>query len=153
MNKNLFNLAKLPIFVAAGVVVIRLILELAGVTGWLPQVFGVAWLDILVPIYLALKIADGGFDKPFLSIIKAMLMYAIPARVMVAITYILAYALEWRTARFALVIPENATPLQGYLTIPATGVGFGILSALVGAAVFGGLTLLIKQRMAKPETA
>ncbi|MFQ5632962.1 MAG: hypothetical protein ACE5I1_29690 [bacterium] len=43
--------------------------------------------------------------------------------------------------------------MQGYLTIPATGIGFGILSALVGAVVLGGLTLLIKQRMAKAETA
>lgn len=152
-NKNLSNLVKLPILVAAGVIVIRIVLEFANTPNGLTQIFGVAWLDILVPIYLALKIADSGMEKPFLSTIKAMLLYAIPARLMVAITYILAYAFDWTLSRFTIVIGSNATPLQGYLTIPATGFAFGIVSALIGAIVFGGLTLLIKQRMAKPKAA
>lgn len=152
-NQNLFALIKLPILVAVAVVVIRVVLELAGASGWLVRVFGVAWLDILVPIYLAMQISAARAEKPLWELIKAMLTYAVVARGLVAITYILAYSLNWSTPRFNAVIPENATPLQGFVTIPLTGLAFGLLTALVGALVFGGLTLLVLRRKVGTETA
>ena len=148
-NNNLFALAKTPILVAAAFVVIRIVLEFAGVTGVIPQIFGVAWLDYLVPIYLAIKIHDSGAVKPFLTTIKAMFVYAIPARLMVAISYMLAYAMEWSIPRFQNVIGANASAFRGFVEIPATGFAFGMATALVGAIVVGGATLLIKQRMGK----
>ena len=152
-REQLMQLIKLPVAVAAAVVVIRVILELAGATGWLPNIFGVAWLDILVPIYLGIKIAEAGMPKPLLELIKAMLMYAVVARGLVAVTYILAYVFGWSSNRFQAVIPSDATPLQGFITIPLTGMGFGLLSALLGAVVFGGLTLLIRRRTGQAQTA
>lgn len=142
-------LVKMPIFIGAAFVVIRVILELAGVTGMIPKIFGVTWLDILVPIYLAIQIHGRGEAKPFMELIKSMATYAIPVKFLVGLSYLLAHAFQWHGPRFGAATSPDTTALEGFVGIPGTTFIVGVITSLVAAAVIGGLTLLIKQRTSK----
>lgn len=152
-SKNrLLQLVKPLLVIAFAVIVVRLILEFLQVPSGIIQVFGVAWLHILAPIYLALKIADAGLSKPFWALIQATLFFTVPVRLVVAVTYALAYAFQWSASRFSAAaggpVGGSASPLAGYLGIPATNFLFWLVAAVLFSAIAGGITLLIKRKTA-----
>ena len=114
------SLIRLPLIIAAVVVVVRVVLEQIGASSALNQVFGVAWLYLLVPIYFGVNLA--AVDSPYKSLFKTLLCFVAYTRVMVMATYIAAYHFQWPAARFSVegggVVGEGVTALQGLLVIP-----------------------------------
>jgi len=151
------SLLKWPLIIAVILVVVRVVLEQLGMPETVNNVFGVAWLYFLVPIYFALHIAEVGEPKPFLSLLKITAIFAACTRVMIIPVYMLAYAFQWQAPRFSLsqggVVGEGITPLNGYLLIPARNAIFWIVSATIVGLIIGGITLLIKRRLAAKATA
>ncbi|KAA3654575.1 MAG: hypothetical protein DWQ10_17675 [Calditrichaeota bacterium] len=151
-KNNLFGIVKLPLLIAFAVIAIRLVLEFAGAPDAVNKIFGIAWLQIIVPVFFAFKIIENEFEKPFFALIKAILLFSVPVRLAIALTYSLAYYFKWTISRFAMVTGDNVTPLTGYFTIPASAFAFNILAALIVGIITGGLTMYFKSRAAKPKT-
>ena len=114
------------------------------------MIFGVAWLHMFFPIYFAIKILELGFDRPFVTLIKTTVTWAVPVRVAIAITYVLGYVYQIDSLRFQTgsqgPVGEGVTPLEGYLLLPLLNFGSWMVIAVILAAITGGITLRVKQR-------
>ena len=93
---------KIPLLIAALLVVGRVVLERLGAPDTVNQLFGVAWLYFLVPFYFASRIAKANEPRPFVSLLKTLAVYALITRIMIAPTYWAAYAFSWPEARFSI---------------------------------------------------
>ncbi|MCA9741621.1 MAG: hypothetical protein H6695_12540 [Deferribacteres bacterium] len=144
-------LVRMPIIIGAAFVIIRVALELGGMNNIVPKILGVAWLDILVPIYLAFKINGMGIAKPFTALIKSMATYAIPVKLLVALSYLLAHAFRWSGPRFGVASSPTTTAFEGFVGIPLNIFVVAVVTSLLAAAVFGGITLFVVQRMGKSK--
>ncbi len=147
---------KWPLIIAAVLVVIRIVVEQLGAPETVNNIFGVAWLYFLVPIYFAVQIAGSGVAKPFLELVKSTAIFTAYTRLMVMPTYWLAYMNGWTAPRFTTaqggVVGEGVTPLQGYLLIPVRNALFWIVAATIVGAIIGGVTLAIRRgRVVKAE--
>ena len=132
------SLIRLPLIIAAIVVVVRVVLEQIGAPSGVNQVFGVAWLYLLVPIYFGVNLAAA--DRPYKSLLKTLLCFVAYTRLMVMATYIAAYLLNWTAPRFSVegggVVGEGVTALQGLLLIPVRNLLIWIvLGTLVGMII------------------
>jgi len=149
-------LIKLPLAIAVVVIICRSILEQVGAPELLNTIFGVTWLHLLVPFYLASRIAKAGAVKPFLTLLASLSVFTLAVRILVAATYSLAYALSWEAPRFQLagggVVGEGVTPLEGYLLIPFQNLAITGVAVIVIGMILGGITLAILRRRA-PATS
>ncbi len=150
MTEGTKGMMKVPLIIAAVVVILRVVLEQLGSPHSVNQIFGVAWLYFIIPVYFAFRIAGSGESKPFLILLKGLVLYTTYTRLMVLPTYWLAYALQWGAVRFSLnmggVVGEGVTPLNGYLVIPVRNALVWIVFATVLGMIIGGVTLLIRRR-------
>ncbi len=132
---------------ALAVIVLRIVLEQAGAPEWLNNIFGVAWLYFAVPIFFALQIHRFGDERPFRILSLQVLLFAVYTRLMVMVTYMLAYQFQWQAPRFHLsrggVVGEGVTPLQGLLWIPLRNFFFWVVAATVIGTILGGISLKI----------
>ena len=69
------SLIKAPLIIAAVLVVGRVVLEQLGAPNAINQVFGVAWLYLLVPFYFASRIASSNEPKPYVALFKLSLIH------------------------------------------------------------------------------
>ena len=150
------TLTKLPLVIAVVVIICRLIVEQAGAPEMLNMIFGITWLHLLVPFYLASRIAKASAAKPFLTLLASLSVFTLAVRILVAATYSLAYALSWEAPRFQLggggVVGEGVTPLEGYLLIPFGNLVVTGIAVIVIGMILGGITLAILRRRA-PATS
>jgi hypothetical protein len=141
---------KWPLVIAAILVVARIVFEQMGAAENVNNIFGVAWLYFLAPIYFAVQIANSGVAKPFLELIRSTAIFTTYTRLMVMPTYWLAYMNRWTAPRFSTaqggVVGEGITPLQGYLVIPVRNALFWIVAATIVGAIIGSVALAIKRR-------
>lgn len=146
------SLIKLPLAIAVVVIVVRLILEQSGAPESLIALFGVTWLHLLVPFYLAILIAKSGAVKPFLTLLASLAVFTLVVRILVAATYSLAYALSWEASRFQLagggVVGEGVTPPEGYLLIPLQNLVIAGAAVIAIGMILGSITLAILRRRA-----
>jgi hypothetical protein len=155
---------KTPLFIAAAFIVVRIIVELLGASESINNIFGVAWLYFLVPIYFALQITKAGDASPFKTLLKDTVLYAFYTRLMVMVTYWLAYMFEWSAPRFSVDLggvvgsgsnlvwgdfPNGMNALYGILIIPVTNVVFWVISATIVGLITGGITLLVRRSKTK----
>ena len=149
---NVKSLIKTPLIIAAILIVARIILEHAGAPHWLNQVFGVTWLYLLIPFYFAVKIANSGEAKPFVTLVKTLAGFVFLSRVLVALTYMAAFALSWSAPRFLLenggVVGEGVTPVEGYLLIPLQNLVLTTLSITMVGAILGGIAIPVMRKRA-----
>ncbi len=149
-RSDLINLIKIPILIALAVTVVRATVEAFGAPAAVSTILGVAWLHMLFPVYFAMKILQLGFEKPFITLIKTTVMWAVPVRVAVAITYVLAYVYQIDSVRFQTAslgpVGEGVTPLEGYLLLPLLNFGSWMIGAVILGAITGGITLIVKRR-------
>ena len=96
-------LIRTPLILAAVIVVARLALEGVGAPAIIETIVGVAWLHLLVPIYLGVRIAGAGGSSPFKSLFMAVFFFTLYTRLMVMVTYMLAYALGWSASMRAFM--------------------------------------------------
>ncbi len=135
------------LIIAAVIIVIRLVLEFSGAPGWLNTVFGVAWLYFIVPVFFAREIVASGDATPMKTLAVSLFFYALYTRLMVAVTYMMAYAFSWQTPRFLLEnggnVGDGVTPLDGYLIIPARNILVWVVAAVLIGMLIGWVTTLI----------
>ncbi len=144
------NWLKWPLIVAAILVVLRIVLEQLGAPESINNLLGVAWLHILVPFYLAYQIQASGSPRPYRALFKDLFLYTLYTRLMVLVTYWMAYLWQWQSPRFLITqggnVGEGIGPLQGYLVIPVRNAVVWIVMAMVIGMVLGSILLLIKGR-------
>ena len=150
------SMIKIPLVIAVGVVVVRLLLEQAGAPAAINNVFGVAWLYFIVPFYFAARIARSGDPKPDMTLLQANFVFVLLTRVIVWPTYSLAYAFSWEPVRFSLesggVVGDSVTVLQGYILIPLRNLAAWTVAGTVIGMVLGSVGLALLRRRA-PATS
>ncbi len=139
---------RLPLIIAVIVVVVRVVLEQVGAPSGLNQVFGLAWLYLLIPIYFGVNLAAA--DHPYKSLLKTLLCFVAYTRLMVMVTYMAAYQLQWTAPRFSLdnggVVGEGVTALQGLLLIPGRNLLIWIVLGTLVGMIIGSVVVAIKRR-------
>ena len=149
---DLKSLIKVPLIIAGVVIIVRIILEHAGAPGAVNMIFGVTWLHLLVPFYLAARIAKSAAAKPFLTLLASLSVFTLLVRVIVAVTYAMAYAMSWTAPRFQLagggVVGDGVTPLEGYLLIPFQNLVITGAAVILIGMILGSVTLAIMRRRA-----
>ena len=149
-RSDLINIIKVPILIALAVTVVRTTVEAFGAPTALSMILGVAWLHMLFPVYFAMKILELGFEKPFVTLIKTTVMWAVPVRAAVAITYVLGYVYQIDSLRFQTQslgpVGEGVTPLEGYLLLPLLNFASWMFAAVILASITGGITLRVTKR-------
>lgn len=155
---------KTPLFIAAGLIVVRIVIELLGAPESINNLFGVAWLYFLVPIYFAFLLTKAGNANPFKTLFKDTVLYAFYTRLMVMVTYWLAYIFEWSAPRFSVNLggvvgsgsnliygdfPNGMSALYGFLIIPITNIFFWVISATIVGVITGGIALLVRRSSVK----
>ena len=137
-----------PLILALVVVIVRIVLELAGASDKICNVFGLAWLYFLVPIYFGLQISGSGTASPYMALLKTNLLFAFYTRLMVLVSYQLAYLLDWTAPRFQLnqggVV--GASTLQGLLVIPVRNLVIWVVAATLVGMIIGSIVLAIRLR-------
>ncbi|RMD97195.1 MAG: hypothetical protein D6814_09975 [Calditrichaeota bacterium] len=148
---------KWPLIIAVGLIVIRIVLEQLGAPEVVNNIFGVAWLYFLVPIYFAIQIRQHAEAGPVKSLLIHVSLFAVYTRLMVMVTYMLAYVFKWSAPRFHLqqggVVGEGVTPLQGLLLIPLRNLVIWVVSATIIGMIIGGITLALKKSPAAESAA
>ncbi len=146
------SLIKVPLIIAVIIMVARIILEQAGAPHGLNQIFGVAWLCLLIPFYFAVKITKSGEAKPFVAFLKTLAVFVLLIRILVALTYTAAFALSWSAPRFLVehggVIGEGITAVEGYLLIPLQNLVLTTLAITVVGAILGGIVIAVMRKRA-----
>ena len=138
-------LLKWPLIVTLAVIVVRIILEESGAPQAINIIFGVAWLQIFIPVYLGIALANHKDLPPFVTLAKLVVLYALCSRLMVLVTYSMAYVFQWSAPRFSVagggVVGEGVTPLQGMLLTPASNQVFWVIGGIVSGILLGSTTL------------
>jgi len=147
---HLKEILKWPLIVAALVVVLRVVVERAGVPNSVANLLSIAALiTVLGPLYFAVRVSRTNTDRPFAMLVKLILIYAVCARAMVLPTYWLARIYNWPQSRFAGLAGPNVTPFVGFVTVPViTGLFWIVASLVIGSAV-GGITLAMARSRTK----
>jgi len=149
-NQGTRSLMRTGLVLAAVIIIVRIILEQLGAPNAINTVFGVAWLYFVFPVLFALPIAAGGEAGGFKKLIKNLLLFALGTRLMVAVTYVLAYFFQWQAPRFSADgggnVGPNVTPLAGILAIPAINALIWVVFATLIGMIIGGITLKIKKK-------
>jgi hypothetical protein len=142
--------------VAAAIIVFRIILEQLGSPERINNVFGVAWLYFILPVLFAIGIRAQNVAKPYLRLLKDIVLFAIYTRVMVMATYMLAYVFSWKSPRFAYpggTVGENVSVWNGIFLVPLRNVLIWVVMATIIGMIIGSVTLLLKRKGATPVSA
>jgi hypothetical protein len=157
MTESMKGMMKWWLIIAAIVIVVRVILEQIGAPEIVNNIFGVAWLYFIVPFFFAARIDKSGETQPYKALFKKLLLFSIYTRLMVMVTYWLAYAFQWTAPRFSLamggVVGEGVTPFQGYFWYPARNAILWIVFVVVLGMILGGISLLIRRRGSKASAS
>ena len=144
---------KWPLILTLVVIVVRILLEEMGAPGAISNIFSVAWLAFLIPIYFAVGLAASGEAHPYKALAKLIVLYGIGVRLMVAVSYSLAYLFQWSAPRFSGGGGggEGMTALQGLLLNPAFNLLPGLIMAIGSGLLVGPATLAIRRKMLQPK--
>lgn len=156
-DKSTATLMKAGVGIAALIIVVRIVLEQLGAPQFINNIFGVAWLYFIFPVLFAVRIAAAGDPSPFKSLVKNMVVFGIYTRVMVMITYMLAYVLRWQAPRFTSReggnVVEGVGFLRGFLVIPLSNAIVWVVVVTLLGMIIGGITLRLKKRPPQPVTS
>ena len=148
----MMTLLKWPLIVAAMIVVIRVILEESGAPPFLSNVLGVSWLYLLMPVYFALRVAMDTPPRPYIRLFQLSALFVFFSRLMIMVTYSLAYVFNWSARRFSVegggVVGEGISALEGVVLIPVQSLAIGAVFGFIPALVIGSIVLAIRRRSA-----
>jgi glycopeptide antibiotics resistance protein len=144
------GILKWPLILAAVVVVLRVIVEQSGAPDSVSNVISVVALHlVIVPLYFAIRIGRSAISNPYLTQLKLVVLYVVIARAMVLPTYWLARIYDWPQPRFFGL--SDATPFNGYITIPVgTAVVWIVFSTIFGTALGWIVIAIIRRSASKP---
>ncbi len=145
------GIMKLPLLIAALLVILRVVSEQLGAPEAVNRIFGVTWLYFLVPIYFARKIAATNDARPYKTLFLKMASFVALVRLMVLPTYWLAYKFNWTALRFSAeqggVVGDGISPFNGYVLIPLGAYIFWLLAATLLGGGIGSLVIAWKRRV------
>lgn len=151
-NKGTGPLMKLGVILAAVIIVLRIILEQAGAPEMVNNIFGVAWLYFIFPVLFAFRIAKDREKGRFKALLGNVVLFALYTRLMVMVSYMGAYAFQWRAPRFSAAMGGNVGPgvgpLSGVFIIPVRNLLIWVISATIIGIIIGGITLLLRRKPA-----
>lgn len=140
-------LLKWPLIVTLAVIVVRIVLEELGAPQAVNTLLGVVWLQLLIPVYFGVVLANNKNLSPFVTLSKGVILYSLCTRLMVLMSYSMAYVFQWSAQRFSIegggVIGEGVAPLQGLLLTPAYNQVFWVIGGVVAGLLLGSATLAI----------
>ena len=117
-DRSTGTVMKAGVVVATLIIVVRIVLEQLGAPESVNNIFGVAWLYFILPVFFALRILEAGEPSPFRSLVMKTMFFGIYTRVMVMLTYMLAYLLHWQAPRFSASgggnVGENVSFVTGF---------------------------------------
>ena len=144
-----------PLILTLVVIALRILLEEMGAPGAISNIFAVAWLAFLIPIYFAVGLGASEEAHPYKALIKLIVLYGICVRLMVALSYSLAYVFQWGAPRFSGggVTGEGVTVLRGLLLNPAFNMVPGLIMAIGSGLLVGPAVLAIRRKMLQPKSA
>src|SRR5205085_2217720 len=142
---------KVPLIIAAVLVVGRVVIERAGAPNAINNLMSVVVFYVLiVPLYFAFRIAKSGTPHPYRTLLKSTALFTALARAMVIPTYWLAYAYQWQQPRFSTSeggnVGPGVTPLWGYVLIPIGAAVIWILVSLIAGGGLGSIVIAVKRR-------
>ena len=148
------GMLKWPLIIAAIVVVLRIVLEQAGMPNSINNLFSVVVLYLVVcPIYFAFRIANSGAARPYVTLLKTTALYAALARAMVIPAYWAAYIYQWPAPRFSTamggVVGPNVPPIYAYILIPLGAALAWIIASLITGGGLGSIVIAIKRKPTK----
>jgi hypothetical protein len=149
------KLMRWGLILAAVILVVRIMLEQAGAPEKASFFCGVAWLYFVFPVLFALAIRAGNAAHPFKSLLKDIVLFALCTRVMVMITYMLAYIFRWKPSRFKYPggnVGENVGIWTGLFFIPVRNVIIWVIMATILGMFIGSITLLLKRKGTAPAS-
>ena len=150
----MINKIKVPLILTLVVIVVRILLEEMGAPGAISNIFSVAWLAFLIPIYFAVGMAASDEAHPYKALIKLIVFYGVGVRLMVAVSYSLAYAFAsgvLPASAEGVLSGEEVTALQGFLLMPAFNMVPGLIMAIGSGLLVGPAVLAIRRKMLKPK--
>ncbi len=149
----MINKIKWPLMITLVVITVRILLEEMRTPAAISNIFSVAWLAFLIPIYFAVGLAASGEAHPYKALVKLIVLYGVCVRLMVAGSYSLAYIFQWGAPRFSGggVVSEEVTALQGVLLNPAYNMVPGLLMAIGSGLLVGPAVLAIRRKMLQPK--
>ncbi len=156
-NKVTAGLIKAGLLVAVCIIVVRIILEQLGAPESINNIFGVAWLYLVFPVLFALRVVASGEPGPFKALFRTQLLFVTYTRIMVLVTYMMAYLLKWQASRFSVKMGGNVGPdvgaFQGLVFIPVRNALIWIVMATVLGMIIGGVVLFAKRKSTPPAQA
>ena len=142
--------------VTVAMIVVRIILEESGAPPAVNTLFGVVWLQLLVPVYFGVAVAKKKDLPPFVTLTKLVVLYALCTRLMVLVSYSMAYVFQWSAPRFSTsgggVVGEGVTPLEGMLLTPASNQVFWVIGGVVAGMLLGSATLAVGLRFGRTRS-
>lgn len=144
------KLLKWPLLLALIAVVLRTVMEQAGMPGLAVNLVSIVALYLVIcPIYFASQIAGSGDPHPYKTLLKTTALYTALCRAMVIPTYWMAYAYGWTATRFQ--IPNGGVVGAGsslFYTIwfpLAAAVLWVVISLVIGGGI-GSLMIKAKRK-------
>jgi hypothetical protein len=142
------GILKLPLIVAAAVVVLRVVVERMGVAENISNLLSVVMLHLLIgPLYFAIRIVFSGVRSPYTTQIKLVALYVVLTRAMILPTYWLARIYGWDQSRFGGL--HDASPLVGFVAIPFQTAGMWVVASLVVGSALGVVVIFVMSRFLK----
>jgi hypothetical protein len=150
-------LMKTGLILAVVIIVLRIGLELSGAPETVNNIFGVAWLYLILPVLFAWRIAAVYEARRFKALFKSVFLFALSTRLMVLVTYMLAYLFQWQAPRFSANmggnVGGNTTPFVGLVLVPVRNAIFWIIGATVIGLIIGGITLWLRKMFSSSSKA
>jgi hypothetical protein len=147
------KIVKWGTIVAAIIIIVRIALEQAGAPETVNSIFGVAWLYFILPVLFALSIRMKAYAGPYWILLKDVLLFAVYTRVMVMITYMLAYVFKWKAPRFSSIMGGNIDAFRGLIFVLLRNVAMWVIMAVIVGMIVGSATLLLKRKASAPAAA
>jgi hypothetical protein len=138
------GILKVPLIIAAAVVILRVVVERLGGPGFVSSALSIVALHtILAPLYFAIRIGSTSEPRPYLTLIKLIGIYAVATRAMVLPVYWLARMFQWPESRFYGLWGPDVNPFVGYIAVPFVTAAFWIVASLVIGGAIASATLAI----------
>jgi hypothetical protein len=149
------GILKWPLLITALMVILRVVLEQSGVPDSVNNLLSVAGMTVLiVPLYLAIRIAKSGAPRPFVTLFKLTALFAIAARAMVLPTYWLARIYGWPQGRFVGSVEPEQGALVGFVIVPVvTGLFWVVSSVVIGGGLASIALAVLRKVWGKPAVS
>ena len=140
MFQRALKLAAWPAVISLFVTLARFFSERAEVPHGVSMAIGIAWLTLIVGIYLGIHLADE--ERPYGLLLLTLLVFSVLSRIPVV-------AMWWITTTFGLGTHYDVFPNWG--SALAAQFGYGVLQQVVTGGLLGLLAVFIeRKRKAEP---